>query len=185
MSIPPPPTTPLKTGISKTGTVNLTSSHPYRNYGLVAVLGAAAMAVAVFAPWLTSNLRSVSMTGWDISEGVTGSQQWYIGNMFDTFSPFFPGYTVLAVAALFGLASIGLMVARRTLGRATRLLMVVLPLVALTAVAMNLYSVFDLQDPKVVDLGWGLIVSVAGGFLAVVAIAYPGSRRTLTATPPR
>ena len=173
MSIPQPPTTPLK------------SSHPYRTYGLVAVLGAAAMAVAVFAPWLTSNLGSLSMTGWDISEGVAGSQQWYIGNMFDTFSPFFPGYTVLAVAVLFGLAGIGLVMARRTLGRATRLLMVILPLVVLTAMAMNLYSVFTTQDPKVVDPGWGLIVSVVGAYLAVVAIAYPGIRRTPTASPPR
>ena len=172
MSISPPPTAPLKTA----------SPHPYRTYGLMAVLGMAAMAIGVFAPWLTSDLGSLSMTGWDISEGVTGSQQWYIGNMFDTFSPFFPGYTVLALAALFGLAGIGLVVAHRTFGRATRVLMVILPLVALTAVAMNLYSVFATQDPKVVDLGWGLIVSVVGGFLAVMAIAYPGRRRT---TPPR
>ncbi len=175
MSIPEPPTTPLTTGTSTIGSGNLTSN-PYRNYGLVAVFGAVAMAVAVFAPWLTSDIGNLSLTGWNISEGVSGSQQWYIGNMFDTFSPFFPGYTVLAIATLFGLAGIGLTADRRTLGRVTRLLMVILPLVALTAVAMNLYSVFA-QDPKTVDLGWGLIASVAGGFVAAVAIAYPGSRR--------
>lgn len=151
----------------------------YRTYGIVAALGALIMGVGVFAPWLTA--ADESLTGWDISDAAAGSQQWYIGNMFDTFSPFFPGYTVLALAALFALTGIGLVVARRTLGRATRLLMVVLPLVALTAVAMNLYS-FMTQDPKVVDLGWGLIVAVVGGFVAAVAIAYPGSRRT---TPPR
>lgn len=149
----------------------------YRTSGLLAVLGAVAMGVAVFAPWLTNEVGDLSLTGWNLSEAAAGAQQWYIGDMFATFSPFFPGYAVLAMAALFALAGIGLTAVHRTISPITRLLMVLVPLAVLTALALNLYSVFALQDPKVVDPGWGLIASVAGGFLATVAIAYPGSRR--------
>ncbi len=137
--------------------------------GIVALIGAGLMAAMVWAPWLGSNGETI--TGWDIHEQATGSQQWYIGDFVDpNFSPFFPALPILITAGVVGLLAI-LLLSRPVStggGMAVRLLAALAFLVSI----VDLISIIVTgPGSDIVSFEWGLIGVAVGGFVGVLGLS--------------
>jgi hypothetical protein len=140
--------------------------------GLVTVIGAGLMGGMVFAPWLGpgSSGSGPSLTGWDLSDLAVGARKWFIGDMFDDFSPFFPGLIVLVVAAVLAAIGVGLLMATRRVGGAA----VPLRLVAVAAFVLLVVNALSViitgPGADIVFFEWGLIGSLVGTVVALVGI---------------
>jgi hypothetical protein len=150
---------------------------------LVTIAGAGLMGGMVFAPWLGPGSASSgsALTGWDISDMATGGQKWFISDFFDGFSPFFPGLTVLVVAAIVALIGVGLLVAVRRVRGGTAVL---LRLIGIAAMALPVVDVAIVltsgPGADIVFFQWGLIGTVVGGLGAVFGIAWATGKPPLT-----
>jgi len=148
----------------------ITSAKPSARPGLAvfALVGAGALAACVWAPWLKDDFTE-AVSGWDLHEAASGSQQWYIGDFFDAgFSPLFPGLAVLAAAILLALMALVVVMIRPPMGRGAviavrgiALLGAALPLVNWVNAAMNAGAV---------DFQWGLLACLGGGLFSAIGI---------------
>jgi hypothetical protein len=138
--------------------------------GFLALVGAGVMAGMVWAPWITG--RGESVTGWDLQQAAAGSEQWYIERFFDPdFSPFFPGRTVLAAAAVIALFGLAVLLARKGVRGGTRALMM---LGGLTALAVGVVDVLTIAltgpGPEILYIDWGLLGVGGGGVIALLGL---------------
>src|SRR3972149_9341736 len=84
--------------------------------GSIAGRGAGLMTAMVWAP--ADKTPGESMSGWDIHEQASGSQQWFIGDFVDPdFSPFFPALPILVAAGVMGFVGLGQAMKRQPPGQ--------------------------------------------------------------------
>lgn len=138
--------------------------------GFLALAGAGIMAGMVWGPWITGAGESVS--GWDLHQAATGSEQWYVEHFFGSdFSPFFPGRTVLWAAAVVALFGLGVLLSRSAARGATR---GALLLGGLLAVGVGVVDILTIAltgpGPEVAYIDWGLLAVAGGGVIALLGL---------------
>jgi len=139
--------------------------------GIIAVLGAGLMTAMVWAPWVKT--PGESMSGWDIHEQASGSQQWFIGDFVDPdFSPFFPALPILVAAGVMGLLGLGLAMKRQPLGKGAQMVVLLIGIVGMfIALGNPIWISTTGPGADIVTFDWGLLAVAAGGFVAFLGVA--------------
>lgn len=144
--------------------------------GFLALAGAGMMAGMVWGPWITGSGESV--TGWDLHQAATGSEQWYIEHFFGSdFSPFFPGRTVLTAAGVIGLFGLGVLLSRSSARGTTRAILLLGGLLALAVGVVDVLSIaLAGPGPEVLYIDWGLLGVGGGGVIGLLGLMMATSR---------
>jgi hypothetical protein len=139
--------------------------------GMVAVLAAGLMAAMVWAPWVKTPNESV--TGWDIHEQASGSQQWFIGDFVAERSPFFPALPILVVAGVMGLLGLGLAMKRDAVSKRMQMVALVIGFLGMFIAFANPIMISTTgPGADIVTFDWGLLVIAAAAFVAFGGVLF-------------
>jgi len=124
----------------------------------------------VWAPWVGSGGETI--TGWDIHEQATGSQQWYIPDFVDPdFSPFFPALPILIAAGVVALLALLLLSGRPMTKVGGAVVRLIGALAFLLCIIDPISIVVTGPGSDIVFFEWGLIGVAIGAFVGVLGLS--------------